>query len=126
MQLSFFIAKWLGLFYFITSFLFIFREEMTIDILDAYFHGSKLKFLDAVIAITLGLAIVLLHNEWMLAWPVLITLMGWFMLLVGVIELFCMGMEFDKPEESLLRAGKITGYVMLVIGLVFMYFGFFA
>jgi hypothetical protein len=73
-----------------------------------------------------GLAIVLTHNVWAANWRVLITLIGWLMLIRGAVRILA-------PEAIMGFAGKvirnrqlfpISGVVTGVLGLVFCYFGY--
>ncbi|HRC87493.1 MAG TPA: hypothetical protein PK413_17990, partial [Thermoanaerobaculia bacterium] len=41
-------------------------------------------YLNGTLLFIAGLALVRAHNVWVRAWPVLITLVGWFALLVGL------------------------------------------
>ena len=73
-----------------------------------------------------GLAIVLTHNVWVANWRVLITLIGWLMLIRGAVRILA-------PEAIMDFAGKvirnkqvvpISGVVTGVLGLVLCYFGY--
>jgi hypothetical protein len=73
-----------------------------------------------------GLAIVLTHNVWAANWRVLITLIGWLMLIRGAVRILA-------PEAIMGFAGKIirnkqvvpiSGVVTGVLGLVLCYFGY--
>ena len=73
-----------------------------------------------------GLAIVLTHNVWVANWRVLITLIGWLMLIRGAVRILA-------PEAIMGFAGKvirnkqlvpISGVVTGVLGLVLCYFGY--
>jgi hypothetical protein len=73
-----------------------------------------------------GLAIVLVHNVWAANWRVLITLIGWLMLIRGAVRILA-------PEAIMGFAAKairnkqlipVSGVVTSVLGLVFCYFGY--
>jgi hypothetical protein len=73
-----------------------------------------------------GLAIVLTHNVWAASWRVLITILGWLMLIRGAVRILA-------PEAIMGFAGKvirnkqlvpISGVVTGVLGLVLCYFGY--
>ncbi|WP_123812231.1 hypothetical protein [Ottowia oryzae] len=71
-----------------------------------------------------GLAIVLSHNIWTRDWRTLNTLVGWFMLLLGVLRLFT-ATSYSKAFNSAPQA--IFLYVelfLIALGLVLTYFGF--
>jgi hypothetical protein len=47
-----------------------------------------------------GLAIVRIHNHWTTAWPVLITLVGWFAILLGLVRMFATRMYQVGAQDS--------------------------
>lgn len=47
-----------------------------------------------------GLAIVRTHNYWTTAWPVLITLVGWFAMLLGLVRMFATRMYQAGAQNS--------------------------
>lgn len=73
----------------------------------------------------IGLAMVLSHNIWLKNWQVIITILGWLMLLKGLALLFC-------PECMKGWAKKVENapflpillVVMVFVGLVIAYLGF--
>jgi uncharacterized protein YjeT (DUF2065 family) len=76
-------------------------------------------FLIAMSTLPFGLAIVVLHNRWVLDWPVFITVVGWGMVLKSVVyflvpaaaeRVIAAGVERDY------RAFRIVGIVMAVLG----------
>jgi hypothetical protein len=75
-----------------------------------------------------GLAIVLNHNVWAANWRVLITLIGWLMLIRGAVRILAPETIMDYAKNVLRKkqimpiAGGVTG----VLGLVFCYFGYAA
>ncbi|MDD2657908.1 MAG: hypothetical protein PHD04_04640 [Candidatus Pacebacteria bacterium] len=49
---------------------------------------APVTYLNGTILFVVGLAIILVHNCWMRSWPVLVTLTGWFALLLGLFRMF--------------------------------------
>lgn len=45
-------------------------------------------YLSGVLLFVAGLAIVRVHHFWQLSWPVLVTLSGWGILLLGIVRMF--------------------------------------
>ena len=45
-------------------------------------------YLAGTLWLVAGLSIVCTHNRWVLAWPVLVTLIGWFAVFGGVFRMF--------------------------------------
>jgi hypothetical protein len=47
-----------------------------------------------------GLALVRAHNQWMRGWPVLITLSGWFIMLLGLFRMFAPELQLQAAQSS--------------------------
>ena len=45
-------------------------------------------YLNGTVLFVAGLAIVRAHNRWVLGWPVLVTLVGWIVMLGGLLRMF--------------------------------------
>lgn len=48
-------------------------------------------YLSGVLMVVAGLAIVRVHNLWRRDWTVLVTLSGWFLLVLGLVRMFAAG-----------------------------------
>jgi uncharacterized protein YjeT (DUF2065 family) len=85
-------------------------------------------YLFGVLDFAAGLVIVLTHNLWMANWSVLITLIGWVLLLRGVARILLpdtiMGYaaKFVRNNQFYL----VAGIVLVILGLVLCYFGYVA
>ena len=51
-----------------------------------------------IIRLTIGLTVVVLHNVWVADWPLFITLIGWLVLLKGII-----GFLFQEHVKNLVK-----------------------
>jgi hypothetical protein len=61
-------------------------------------------YLNGALLFVAGLSIVRAHNHWVRGWPVMVTLVGWFAILVGLFRMFA-------PERQL-EAAKNTSPVI--------------
>jgi len=81
-------------------------------------------YLSGALFFVAGLAIVRAHNLWVRAWPVLITAIGWFFLVLGLIRMFAAA----QYVQSSTRVGSATFMVLegilLIIALVITYYGY--
>ena len=127
--LTIFLGRLLGLFTLITSFWLAVERQTTLATIPALLGNRPLMVTFAEIAIAGGLALVLGHNIWSGGiLPVLVTLIGWLMLIRGVLFLFL-------PPAATLRILEVMQferffYVYLAIpfllGLYLAYLGFTA
>jgi hypothetical protein len=87
-----------------------------------------LIYLFGLIDFAAGLAIVLTHNVWVANWRVLITLIGWLMLIRGAARI--LAADKLQPRAAKLLGSKrlipISGTVVVILGLILCYFGYLA
>jgi len=126
MELSLFLAKLIGSFAIIEGVVIMVRLKEVQKIIDDYVDNRPLVFLISLIVTVAGLALVLSHNVWETSWVVIITLIGWLVLIKGVAMLLL-------PHKLLERLTKrfnnrnfyiIGGIATLVIGLYLAFKGF--
>ena len=95
--LTVYLGRLLGLFTLITSFWLLTERQNTLSTIPALLGDRPAMVIFAIIALASGLAIVLAHNIWSGGvLPILVTLIGWVMLIRGVLFLFL-------PPEATLR-----------------------
>ena len=71
-------------------------------------------YLSGVLMFIAGLAVVQAHNIWEKNWTVLITLSGWFLLLLGLIRMFAA----SQYQQAIQRTSSMTFIVLEVCLLV--------
>jgi hypothetical protein len=90
-------------------------------------HDRPATFLLALMCLVSGLAVVLGHQVWSggIA-PVLVTLVGWLLLLRGLVLLFLPPNLLESVADALVGAGwlYLAGAVALGLGLILTYAGF--
>jgi hypothetical protein len=128
MQTSIFLARLLGPALLVVGLGILLNQNYYRGMTKEFVASRPLFYLAAVIGVIAGLAIVLVHNVWVLNWRVLITLLGWINLLRGALSILL-------PEQSFALGGRmmggknmpmIAGAVALLIGLTLCYFGYVA
>lgn len=66
-----------------------------------------------------GLAIIRAHNLWVRGWPVLVTLTGWFLMLLGLFRMFFPELQLEGAKHT--SAVTVETMSILVIGLFLTY-----
>jgi cytochrome bd-type quinol oxidase subunit 2 len=81
-------------------------------------------YLSGTLFLIAGLAIVRAHNRWRGGWPVLLTVVGWFAILLGLFRMFMPGLyeQGAQGNPTALLAGEL---ILLGIG-VFLTFKAYA
>jgi len=128
MQTSIFLARLIGPALLVVGVGILLNQNYYRGMTKEFVASRPLFYLASIIGVLAGLAIVLVHNVWVLNWRVLITLFGWINLIRGALSILL-------PEQSFayggrMMAGKnmpmIAGAVALLIGLTLSYFGYVA
>ena len=91
-------------------------------------RSVTLIYLFGLVDCAAGLAIVLTHNVWVASWRVLITLIGWLMLIRGAARIVVPHMISPYAAKVIGRKEiyPATGAVTAILGLVLSYFGYLA
>ena len=128
MNTSIFLAKLLGPPLLIVGIGILINRDYYLALTRQFVGSPPLMYLGAVVGMVGGLAIVLVHNVWAADWRVLITLLGWLMLIRGAVRVLApetiMGFaaKVIRNKQFIPVAGVVTG----VLGLVLCYFGYAA
>src|SRR5512146_1523073 len=75
-------------------------------------------YLSGVLMFVGGLAIVRAHNHWAREWTVLVTLSGWFALVLGLFRMFAAGLYERGSANASATLFIILEGILLLIGLV--------
>jgi hypothetical protein len=78
-------------------------------------------YLSGVLMFVGGLAIVRAHNHWVRDWTVLITLSGWFALVLGLLRMFAPGLYQRGTANTSSTALMVLEGILLVIGAIMSY-----
>jgi len=88
---------------------------------------DKTSFCLGITALVIGLSMVLAYNVWEKSWQVVITIIGWLILLKGLALLFLP--EFVRKWVSKVENASFVPYALIIavfIGLIITYLGFTA
>jgi hypothetical protein len=87
--LTVFLAKLIGLYCVPFGVAMALQKQAMVDVVTALLRNEPATLIIEAIAVTAGLAIVIGHNVWSGgALPVIVTLLGWLILIRGVVLLF--------------------------------------
>jgi len=126
MELSLFFAKAIGVCFLILSIsLIIAKSTYQLMIKDLINHPATLV-LGGIINLVIGTLIVVSHNVWRADWTVLITVIGWFILIRGIIWTTFPGILLPilpKISDSY-KPVYISSIVIFLLAITLCYFGF--
>jgi hypothetical protein len=75
-------------------------------------------YLSGVLLFVAGLAIVREHNVWRRDWTVLVTLSGWFFLLLGLFRMFAAGLYQRSSANASSIFFMVLEGILFVLGLI--------
>ena len=58
--------------------------------------------LNGALLFVAGLAIIRSHNHWVRRWPVLVTLTGWFVMVLGLFRMFAPELQLESAKNTTL------------------------
>ena len=128
MDTSIFIAKILGPCCLVVAAGIMFNREFYNKVMEDYCKNASLVLFGGMIALVIGIVVVLSHNVWVAAWPVIITIYGWGGIVKGVwlivfpdtVPKF---MQLYQKNRVLIT---IHSLLVLVIGAALTFFGYIA
>jgi hypothetical protein len=71
-------------------------------------NAAPVVYLNGMVLFIGGLAIVQMHNRWLRAWPVLVTVTGWALVLGGLARMIA-------PTATPIGAGAVTDGVLAIV-----------
>jgi len=101
MDLSIFLAKVIGLYFIIAAFLVLIKNKELNKMVDCFFNDNvAIKYISGFMILILGLMMVVSHNVWENSWRVIITLIGWLILLKALGFFFI-------PQKIMIKFSKV-------------------
>ena len=87
MERATFIAKLLGPFILVGGVGMLVNQTFYQSMISEFLHSSALIYLSGLLSLIAGLAIVNVHNTWTSGWGVVITVIGWLLLIGAIVRL---------------------------------------
>nr|HAT8714909.1 hypothetical protein [Legionella jordanis] len=127
MELTLFLGKVIGWYFVIVALWIVIRQELANAFISETIAHRALLFFMAIITLILGLMIVISHNVWVMGWPVIITIVGWLMLIGGLLRLFFPEIGVRIAQAWLRKPVYfwIAAAIYLIIGLYLLYRAYF-
>lgn len=127
MDLSIFVAQVAAVTYLSVGVGMLLDKGYYKKLLDDFYKDTTGIYLGGFMALIIGFTLVTYHNEWVKSWEVLVTILGWLALVkgVGLLAFPTAFLNWSKSFAGSKDLGTL-GFVVIVLGLVFGYFGFVA
>jgi len=126
MQTSIFLAKLIGPILLVAGVAMLVNRKELDALAHEFLRSRAFLVLFGFIDLAAGLAIVLTHNVWIADWRVIITLLGWLLLVRGLVRIFLPDQVKAFATKVLRNANAVTTSlaVTAALGLVLSYFGY--
>ena len=126
MNLSHFVAQVVAIIYLSIGIGMLFNMDYYKKMFTKMYDEMTAMYVGGFSAIVAGFALVTYHNIWAKNWTVLVTIIGWLALIKG-ISLIAFPRQFQKLSGPMIEGGmNVLSIIILTLGLIFGYFGFFA
>ena len=127
MDTSLFLAKLIGPIFVIVGIGLLLNGDRYRAVVDEVMSSHTLLYIFGAIALTGGLAIVLTHNIWVWDWPVIITIVGWLMIVRGSLRIVIPQQVEDLARKMVARWSEvllISGLLVITLGAFLCWKGF--
>ncbi len=124
MELSLFLAKFLGLYLLILAVLFCFRREQLEMSLKEVFASPGMLLLAGLLSLSAGLLIVIAHPVWECNWRVLITIIGYIAIVKGIVRIGHPQIAKEMMGRIIKKCSHCRVVILLVVALFLIYHGF--
>lgn len=126
MDTSIFLAKVMGLYLIIVYVSVLINKKLMSTLIKDIAKNTAFIVFGGAFALIIGLLVVLTHNIWEVSWVGLVTLLGWVVLIKGVLLVL---MPKKAPKWGLNISDTVittSAVIMLIIGVFLAYIGFLA
>ncbi len=127
MDASLFLARLIGPIFVIVGIGLLLNGDRYRAVVDEVMSSHALLYIFGAIALTGGLAIVLTHNIWVWDWPVIITIVGWLMIVRGSFRIVFPQQVEDLARKMVARWSNIlliSGLLVIALGAFLCWKGF--
>lgn len=128
MELSIFLAKIFGLWFLIIGIVFLWRRKTLMPVFEDFAGNRALIVVFALLELFAGISLVTSHNVWSNDFRVVLTIIGWWILLEGLVYLFMPSKVVKKMWKKFNKPGWfISGsLIAIVVGVYLLNAGFTA
>ncbi len=123
---SSFYAQVIGLYFFLLNLTMLLHGARWKRQVSELLSNHALLAVTGAVGMLIGLILVTTHNVWVSDWHVVITLVGWFVLLQSLMRLFYPE-AFVNMVKGMSEKGKgtICNWIFLLVGIYLIWAGFF-
>ena len=128
LETSIFLARLIGPVFLVMGLAILINPKRIRQVGLEFVDSEALILLSGLMTLTVGVAIVNVHNIWVAAWPVIITLFGWIAILAGTLRIAASA-EMKAIGRAMLEKTvffAVPGAIMAALGAYLSFQGYFA
>ena len=127
MDAATFIARIIGPFFVVAGIGMLFNQASYTAMIAEFVHSNALIYISGLLSLPAGLAIVNVHRAWTADWRVVITILGWLMVIGGVMRIVLPRLitSIGTPVYSGTATIVVFAVVALVLGGFLSFQGYF-
>lgn len=122
MTSSLFIAKILGPVFTVVGLGLLTNRKYYQKMIEQFMKTPSLIYLNGIVSLVVGMAVIANHNYWETGWPLAITVLGWAMIIRGMVAVVfpkqIVKAAHVHTHDSLF---SLSAVLALVLGLMFTY-----
>jgi hypothetical protein len=117
-------AKWFGIVSILLALGILFNIENSRKLAAELIDSASGYIVGGVLPLIFGSWVITQHTQWIVGWPMVVTLAGWFMLLAGVFRLWFVNTWRHLMKANLDKIPFLFSLFGLMLGLLLIYVGF--
>jgi uncharacterized membrane protein YczE len=125
MCLSLFFAQVIGCYLFLISLAMLVHQQRFKKTMNEFLGSHALVALSGGMSLVIGLLIVISHNIWVSQWPVVVTIVGWVILLQALMRIFFPDAFVKMMKDMMAKTGYLLmSWIWLLVGIYLIWAGF--
>jgi uncharacterized membrane protein YfcA len=127
LPITIFLTQFFGIFLVAIALSMALRRKMMMNIIHGVFGNRGVTYLWGLVMLLIGLFIILNHFLWSNLPEIVISVLGWLILIEALMYMFLSKKAFTKIEKKLTKSKlhKLLVTVQFIAGLYLVYVGFF-
>lgn len=127
MEHSIFLAKLLGVILVVGPVVKMIRHKQFVEACARAYESPTAVFVIGGLLFVVSTSFVLSHSVWVADWRIVVTLIGWLMLSISLLQLFFpQTMRWPMRDLPIARYRIVLDIGQMLLGLFFVYHGFWA
>ena len=117
MDASILLARIIGPLFVVIAVGVLINRDVYRDMIEDFVKSPSLIYFSGAMALAIGIAIVLFHNIWVLDWRVILTLLGWGLILKGSMRILFPGWIVKVIADNWLEGSTMLASLIFTLAI---------